>query len=198
MAVLVPRETPKTWKLQEVLVTEPGTIKRAIGAAAVGNITEWYDFGVYAYFEPTLRKVFFSGLDEAVGTIATFGLFAVAFLIPPESLILDPLWLRYLLAAAVAFAPVFFANLVFTYSFRDIATADMAFASNLLGAMLGGALEYVALITGYRVLLLVVAALYALAWLFANRWRFLSDVDLATATPAGLPAAGGVTGTVAS
>ncbi len=83
MAVLAPRETPKQWKLQEVLVTEPGTIKRAIGAAAIGNITEWYDFGVYAYFEPTIRKVFFSGLSETVGTIATFGLFAVAFLIRP-------------------------------------------------------------------------------------------------------------------
>ncbi len=128
---------------------------------------------------------------------ALFAALAVAFLIPPESLLLDPLWLRYLLAAAVAFAPVFFANLVFTYSFRDIATADMAFASNLLGAMLGGALEYVALITGYRVLLLFVAALYGLAWLFANRWRFLSDVDLAGGAPASLPAGGGVTGAAA-
>ena len=34
----------------------------------------------------------------------------------------------------------------------------MAFASNLLGAMVGGALEYLALITGYQALLLVVAA----------------------------------------
>ena len=83
MAVLVPRETPRTWQLQEILVTEPGTIKRAIGAAAIGNITEWYDFGVYAYFEPTIRKVFFAGLSETAGTIATFGLFAVAFLIRP-------------------------------------------------------------------------------------------------------------------
>lgn len=83
MAVLVPRETPRTWQLREVLVTEPSVIRRAIGAAAIGNITEWYDFGVYAYFEPTIRKVFFSGLDETVGTIATFGLFAVAFLIRP-------------------------------------------------------------------------------------------------------------------
>ncbi len=56
----------------------------------------------------------------------------------------------------------------------------MAFASNLLGAMVGGALEYVALLTGYRALLLVVAVLYALAWLFATRWRTLADVDLAT------------------
>ncbi len=52
MAVLVPRETPKTWKLQEVLVTEPSIIERAIGAAAIGNITECYDFSIYAYFEP--------------------------------------------------------------------------------------------------------------------------------------------------
>ena len=78
MTVLVPPETPKTWQVDDVLVTEPGVIRRAIGAAAIGNITEWYDFGVYAYFEPTIRKVFFSGLSETVGTIATFGLFAVA------------------------------------------------------------------------------------------------------------------------
>jgi SAM-dependent methyltransferase len=104
---------------------------------------------------------------------------AVAFLLPPESLLIDPPALRYLLAGAVAFAPVFLANLVFTYSFRDTRTADMAFASNLLGAMVGGAMEYVALLTGYRFLLVLVAALYGLAWLFANRWRRLADVDLA-------------------
>jgi SAM-dependent methyltransferase len=104
---------------------------------------------------------------------------AIAFVLPPESLLLDPPWLRYVLAAAVAFAPVFVANLVFTYSFRDTRTADMAFASNLLGAMVGGAMEYAALITGYRALLLFVAVLYGLAWLFSNRWRLLADRDLA-------------------
>ena len=103
---------------------------------------------------------------------------AIAYVLPPESLLIDPPWLRYVLAALVAFAPVFVANLVFTYSFRDTRTADMAFASNLVGAMVGGALEYMALITGYRALLIVVAVLYALAWLFANRWRFLADRDL--------------------
>ena len=109
---------------------------------------------------------------------------AVAYLIPPESLLIDPPALRYALAAALAFTPVFIANLVFTYSFRDTRTADMAFASNLLGAMVGGTLEYVALLTGYRALLLVVAVLYALAWLFATRWRRLADVDLALDTVA--------------
>ena len=87
------------------------------------------------------------------------------------------------------FAPVFFANLVFAHSFRDTTTADMAFASNLLGAVVGGAIEYVALLTGYWWLLVVVGALYALAWLLASRLCILADrepvrsVGVATAYP---------------
>ncbi|CAN5474907.1 hypothetical protein BH24CHL9_BH24CHL9_03470 [soil metagenome] len=106
---------------------------------------------------------------------------ALAYLLPPEALLMDPPWLRYVVAAGLAFAPVFFANLVFSYSFRDTRTADTAFASNLLGAMVGGALEYVALVTGYQALLIVVAILYGLAWLFATRVRVLADTDLAEA-----------------
>jgi hypothetical protein len=54
----------------------------------------------------------------------------------------------------------------------------MAFASNLLGAVVGGAIEYAALITGYGVLLVLVACLYVAAWLLAARFRFLADRDL--------------------
>jgi hypothetical protein len=89
--------------------------------------------------------------------VLLFAALAVAFFLPPEQLLMDPPWLRYLLAAVVAFAPVFLANLIFTFSFRDTKIADMAFASNLLGAMLGGVIEYAALITGYRALLIAVA-----------------------------------------
>ena len=112
--------------------------------------------------------------------IALFISIVVAFVIPPESLLFDPAWLRYVVAAGLAFAPIFFANLVFSFSFRETATADMAFASNLLGAVVGGALEYAALITGYQALLVIVAALYALAWLFATRLRVAADKELAT------------------
>jgi SAM-dependent methyltransferase len=114
--------------------------------------------------------------------VGLFVALAVAFLLPPEQLLIDPPWLRYVIAAALAFAPVFFANLVFSHSFRDTTTADMAFASNLLGAMVGGALEYLALLTGYRALLPLVALLYLLAWLFATRWRHLADRELESAT----------------
>ena len=81
-------------------------------------------------------------------------------------------------AVALAFAPIFFANLVFSYSFRETASADMAFASNLLGAVVGGALEYLALVTGYQFLLVIVAGLYGLAWLFASRVRVGLDREL--------------------
>jgi MHS family proline/betaine transporter-like MFS transporter len=77
------QHTQTDFELDDVVVTEPGVIKRAISAAAIGNLTEWYDFGVYAYFEPTIKQVFFSNLPDALGTIATFALFAVAFLVRP-------------------------------------------------------------------------------------------------------------------
>ena len=83
MHELTPDEPARDWKVEDVTVTEPGVIKRAIGAAAIGNVTEWYDFGVYAYFEPTIQKVFFSNLSDTMGTIATFATFAVAFLVRP-------------------------------------------------------------------------------------------------------------------
>ncbi len=83
MHELIPDEAPRDWTVEEVTVTEPPVIKRAIGAAAIGNVTEWYDFGVYAYFEPTIKDVFFADLPDTMGTIATFALFAVAFLVRP-------------------------------------------------------------------------------------------------------------------
>ena len=103
------------------------------------------------------------------------GTIIVAYLLPPDRLLIDPPALRYVLAAVIAFAPVFVANLVFTRSFADSEQPDIAFASNLLGAMVGGALEYLSLLTGFRVLGLIALGLYLLAWLFASRLRFLGD-----------------------
>ncbi|MDT8913856.1 MFS transporter [Amycolatopsis sp. PS_44_ISF1] len=79
-------------KVEDVHVTDPSVIRRAVGAAAVGNITEWYDFGVYGYLATTIQKVFFTDLPPATGQIATFGVFAVSFLIRPfGGLIFGPL-----------------------------------------------------------------------------------------------------------
>jgi Spermine/spermidine synthase domain len=93
------------------------------------------------------------------------GSLLLAYLLPPATLLIEPPALRYVVGSAIAFAPVFFANLVFTFSFRESVAADLAFGANLVGAMFGGVLEWVALLTGYQALLVVVAVVYAFAWI---------------------------------
>jgi hypothetical protein len=96
---------------------------------------------------------------------------ALAWLVPQESLLGLPMVVRFLAGSALAFAPVFLANLVFAQRFSDVETAGTAFAANLLGAMVGGTLEYLALITGYRFILIVIGVLYGLAFLTGLRGK---------------------------
>ncbi|MGI9148054.1 MAG: hypothetical protein ACR2IK_16125 [Chloroflexota bacterium] len=96
---------------------------------------------------------------------------ALAYVVPQDAFLsIDILPLRYGLASIVAFLPVFLANLVFAGSFKGTGpTADVAFASNLIGIMLGGMLEYASLLVGYRNLLLIVIAFYVLSALLLRR-----------------------------
>jgi hypothetical protein len=100
---------------------------------------------------------------------ALLGALVLSWSIAPASLLALSTVPRFLAAVGLAFAPIFLANLVFAQRFRDTASATTAFAANLLGAMVGGMLEYLSLITGYRALLIVVAGLYALAFLTTPR-----------------------------
>jgi Spermine/spermidine synthase domain len=94
---------------------------------------------------------------------------AVAWIVPESSLLaLGPIP-RFVAAVLIAFAPIYLANLVFTQRFRNVGDSTVAFAANLLGAMAGGVIEYVSLITGYRALLIIVAGLYGLAFLSGRR-----------------------------
>ncbi len=90
-------------------------------------------------------------------------------MVPPAALLDLAVPLRFLAGVAIAFAPIFLANLVFAQRFRSTPNATVAFGANLLGAMVGGALEYLALIAGYRYLLVLVAGLYGLAFLTGRR-----------------------------
>jgi SAM-dependent methyltransferase len=96
----------------------------------------------------------------------------VAYLVPQDAFLsIAFLPLRYGLASLVAFLPVFIANLVFAGSFKGTGlTADVAFASNLIGIMVGGMLEYASLLIGYQNLLLIVIGFYVIsAWLLRRR-----------------------------
>ena len=76
---------------------------------------------------------------------------------------------RFAVGVTIAFLPIFLANLLFAVRFKDSASSTTAFGANLLGAMVGGALEYLALILGFNALLVVVALCYGLALLTGRR-----------------------------
>ena len=101
--------------------------------------------------------------------LALLAALIVAWAIPPSSLLsLSPLP-RFVVAVIIAFAPIFLANMVFAQRFRDTGDSGTAFGANLLGAMVGGILEYASLIVGYRWLLVLVALLYGLAFITGRR-----------------------------
>ncbi|GAA3446258.1 spermidine synthase [Planomonospora venezuelensis] len=85
---------------------------------------------------------------------------ALAWLVPNSWLLGLPVPLRAVVAVVVAFLPIFAANVVFAKRFADSADGTTAFGANLLGAMVGGCLEYLALVVGYQALLVVAGLLY--------------------------------------
>ncbi|MFF7161864.1 spermidine synthase [Streptomyces sp. NPDC008086] len=104
--------------------------------------------------------------------VLLFGSLAVAWLVPTQAVLSLPPAGRLAAAIALAFAPIFCANLIFSDRLALAPDPTSAFGANLLGALTGGALEYLALLTGYQALLLVVALLYlgaCVAMRFAGR-----------------------------
>ncbi|MFB7663629.1 glycine betaine/L-proline transporter ProP [Kitasatospora sp. NPDC056138] len=73
----------KPLSTNEVTVVEPGMLRRAVSAAALGNAMEWFDFGVFSYLAVTLGKVFFPAGNSTAQLLATFATFAAAFLVRP-------------------------------------------------------------------------------------------------------------------
>ncbi len=57
--------------------------QRAITAGTIGNVLEWYDFGVYGYLVPTISALFFPASDPINGLLLTFAVFGVGFVMRP-------------------------------------------------------------------------------------------------------------------
>jgi hypothetical protein len=93
----------------------------------------------------------------------------VAYAVPLSALLSLAAPVRLAAAVALAFAPIFCANLIFAARFAETSGSTAAFGANLLGALLGGALEYASLLVGYRALLLLAGALYVVAFALKPR-----------------------------
>jgi MFS transporter, MHS family, proline/betaine transporter len=66
--------------------------RRAALAALLGNALEWYDFAVYGYVASALGEAFFPADVPELQRMASFGVFAVGYLMRPVgSLLLGPI-----------------------------------------------------------------------------------------------------------
>jgi hypothetical protein len=99
-----------------------------------------------------------------------FASLLLGWLVPVSALLDLAAVPRFFAAVTLAFLPIFSANLIFAQRFRDTADSTAAFGANLIGAMVGGLLEYTSLILGYRNLVLVAALVYGLALLTGRRY----------------------------
>ena len=70
---------------------------------------------------------------------------------------------RVVASCVVVFVPVFFAGVIFAVSFRESVRPDVAFGSNIAGAILGGLSEYFSMVLGFDHLLVLAIAFYLLS-----------------------------------
>lgn len=62
--------------------TSPAFLHRAVAASAIGNATEWFDYGIYAYGVSYIAAALFPG-ETSEATLFALATFAISFLVRP-------------------------------------------------------------------------------------------------------------------
>ena len=95
--------------------------------------------------------------------IGLFVFLAVSALFPYATLDALPTPAKVAAAGIIAALPVFFSGLVFSRSFRDVSKPAPALGVNLLGAVIGGALENTVMVAGTPILGVLAIVFYSLS-----------------------------------
>jgi SAM-dependent methyltransferase len=104
--------------------------------------------------------------------VGLFASLAVAYAVPARDLLPFGLAGRWVLGGLLVALPVLFAAVIFAVLFRTrSATATSSLAANLLGAIVGGVLEYSAMVVGIKGLYVLAAGCYLAVILTSARWR---------------------------
>jgi predicted membrane-bound spermidine synthase len=87
-------------------------------------------------------------------------LLAANYLVPIGRIGFESLALESVFYAALVFSPIVCAGLLFGSAIKRSTSLPRDYGTNLLGAMVGGVGEYLSLLTGFRVLLFLIALCY--------------------------------------
>ncbi|MGY6023529.1 MFS transporter [Streptomyces spinosirectus] len=150
------RRSKRALRKEDIQIVEPPLLRRAVGASALGNCMEWFDFGVYSYLAATIGKVFFPGASPAAQVISSFATFAAAFVVRPlGGLVFGPLGDRLgrqkVLATTMIMMAIgtFAIGLIPSYSTIGIAAPILLLLARMVqgfstGGEYGGATTFVA------------------------------------------------------
>jgi len=103
----------------------------------------------------------------------SYGLLSIALLanyfIPFQAMLGQHFVVKSIVLSLVICLPLFFAAIIFATSFKETRHVDIAIGSNLVGALLGGFLEYSSLLWGTKSLCLIALAMYLVSFYFVKR-----------------------------
>src|SRR5260221_3172432 len=92
--------------------------------------------------------------------VALVALLLLNYAIPIGRITFESRTLESLFYAVLEFSPILCAGLLFGSAIKRSTSVARDYGTNLLGAMVGGVAEYASLVTGFRVLLLIIAVCY--------------------------------------
>jgi hypothetical protein len=98
-----------------------------------------------------------------------FAALALAYAIPASALLPLGIVAQWIAGGVMVALPILFAALIFSTLLSRRRDASRALAYNLLGAIVGGVLEYSAMALGVKAMYIVAAMLYAGAAMYAVR-----------------------------
>lgn len=104
-----------------------------------------------------------------------FAAFALNYFFPVGIALKYGMAVKFLTAGVLIGLPIFFSGVIFVTKFQHTARRSIAMGSNLIGAMIGGMLEYSSMMFGFKNLLFLIVILYLLSMLKLRK-RELSDI----------------------
>jgi hypothetical protein len=113
----------------------------------------------------TLAQIKYQFKNIAVFYALLFAALAFNLMFPISALNALPTVARLVVGALVLASPLLFAAIIFAITFSKVKDPGKALGMNLLGTLIGGALEYLSMAIGISALNAVAALLYALAFL---------------------------------
>lgn len=73
----------KVSQITQVAARGNGELKKVAIASFIGNFVEWFDYASYGYLAAIITLVFFPAASPVSGLLATFGVFALSFIVRP-------------------------------------------------------------------------------------------------------------------